>query len=96
MATLAENIQLGNAAIAATHPDEDIDAATAAMDAITSVIHAGYSNALAHEAERIADPDAEGPLSFIFPEVTSAEAFFDDIVANAKRHFLAEQNGEGE
>lgn len=96
MATLAENIELGNAAIAATQPDEEIDAATATMDAVASVIHAGYSNALREQAERIIEPDAEHPVPFVFPEVTSAEVFFDDIVEEARRHFLAEQSGEDE
>ena len=96
MATLAENIELGNAAIAATRPDEEIDASTAAMDTIASVVHAGYSNALRERAERLLEPDADLPVSFIFPEATSPEAFFDDLVGEARRHFLAEQAGEGE
>lgn len=95
MATLAENIDRGNAAIDASSPDEG-DAVTMAMDAMIFVMHAGYSNALRETTDNMAEErQAEAVGAYVRPDLSEAAAFWDDLTARPRPHFLAEQAGEG-
>lgn len=91
MATLAENVARGAAATFAAHPDSE-DATTQALDTIVNVAHAGLHRArveaAAGTASQMVDPGPDG-------DVTAAMVWFDDVVANARKHFEAEQSGEG-
>lgn len=93
MATLAENIDRGNAAMAAAELDPT-DAGTRAADAITHILHAGYANAQSEARFGIAAPNLdEGGAKFV-PGETDAASWLDDVLNTVRDDFLAEQGGE--
>lgn len=86
MASLQENIDRGFDAIVAARTDDN-DVTTQAVDTIVDVAHAGLHLARLAADRQPINPGADG-------DTDAALAWFDKVVADARIHFEAEQNGE--
>lgn len=89
MAAMPVSIYTGTVAISNCSDGTD-DATTRTMDTIVIVAHAGLSLARAE----VADPDGFEQSDEPGSTVEDALLWFDDVVARARAHFEAEQNGE--